>query len=367
MRKMILLLFALTTMVFAQDLGVQVTSPGKNAEFKACSSIELKADVTHPEGVTIRRVVFYANGAIIRAVMREPFETVWENVPDGIYEISAIVMDSNRNEAESEPFYIFVGSVEPGDVIINGQFNCEIDPWSLETYEGGEATIEMIPDLYLTEDPSGVIVEIQDAGNQTWSVQLMQPFEAKEGHTYTVTFWAMADEPKTVTIDVSKNYDDYAPKHSQAFEVYDLNLYGPFEFTATEDDDNMMFKFILSGNTIPVYLDGIKVIDSEWTRVEERAPEQAVNSFELLQNYPNPFNPTTRIQYRLDKARQIELTIFDILGKEVYSISEFSQAGAHSVEWNGMAADGSPSPSGIYFYQLKTEFGSLTKKMHLIR
>ena len=366
MKKLILLFFVLTTMLFAQDLSVQVTSPGKNAEFEACSSIELKAEVTVPEGLTVRRVVFYANGTTIRSVMREPFETVWENVPDGIYAITGVVMDSDRNETESEPFYIYVGNVEPGDVIVNGQFNCKLDPWRLETYEGGAATIDMIPDLYLTEDPSGVIIEIQDEGNQTWSVQLMQPFEAKEGHAYSVSFWAMADEPKTVTIDVSKNYDDYAPKHSQTFEVYDLNLYS-FEFTATEDDDNMMFKFVLSGNTIPMYLDGVQVIDNDWTGVEERTPAQAVNSFELLQNYPNPFNPSTRIQYRLDKAQNIELTIFDILGKEIYSISEFNQPGTHSVEWNGMAADGSPSPSGIYFYQLKTESGSLTKKMHLIR
>lgn len=69
--------------------------------------------------------------------------------------------------------------------------------------------------------------------------------------------------------------------------------------------------------------------------------------FELYQNYPNPFNPTTTIAYELPEAKELSLTIFDALGREVATLDEGKQeAGYHEVQWN--AKDVS---SGVYFYQ----------------
>ena len=85
--------------------------------------------------------------------------------------------------------------------------------------------------------------------------------------------------------------------------------------------------------------------------------------FSLLQNYPNPFNPTTKIKYQIPEISFIILKIYDILGNEVKTLAnEEKPAGTYEVEWN--AGD---FPSGIYFYQLKSNDFVETKKMILIK
>ncbi len=75
--------------------------------------------------------------------------------------------------------------------------------------------------------------------------------------------------------------------------------------------------------------------------------------FDLAQNYPNPFNPTTTIAYSLPTDCQVQLQVFDILGKEVATlVSEKVGAGHHQVVWNGRDKFNRPVSSGIYLYRL---------------
>jgi hypothetical protein len=87
------------------------------------------------------------------------------------------------------------------------------------------------------------------------------------------------------------------------------------------------------------------------------------SDFRLRQNYPNPFNPSTQISFDLPKSSQVVLTIYDIMGQRVGTISnEVYPAGRHSVSWN---ADG--LASGTYIYQLTTDSFSETRKMTLVK
>lgn len=92
--------------------------------------------------------------------------------------------------------------------------------------------------------------------------------------------------------------------------------------------------------------------------------EPAVPSdFSLYQNYPNPFNPVTTISFTLPSAAFTTLTVFDLLGRTVTElVSERMDAGPHSVTFNGNI-----SPSGVYFYQLRSGMHLETKKMVLVR
>ncbi|MBC8310766.1 MAG: T9SS type A sorting domain-containing protein [Candidatus Marinimicrobia bacterium] len=84
----------------------------------------------------------------------------------------------------------------------------------------------------------------------------------------------------------------------------------------------------------------------------------------LLQNFPNPFNPTTTISFSLEKSEAINLSIFDLNGKNVYSVinNQFYSAGQHSVN-----IDANDLPSGLYFYQLQSGKNIFTKKMLLLK
>jgi hypothetical protein len=91
--------------------------------------------------------------------------------------------------------------------------------------------------------------------------------------------------------------------------------------------------------------------------------EIAFSDFSLQQNYPNPFNPSTKISWQLPVGSQQTLKIYDVLGNEVTTlVDEFKPAGNYEFEF-----DASGLPSGIYFYQLKTEGFVETKKMILVK
>jgi hypothetical protein len=91
---------------------------------------------------------------------------------------------------------------------------------------------------------------------------------------------------------------------------------------------------------------------------------QKPNTFYLAQNYPNPFNPTTKINYSLQQGGYVNLTIYDLLGREIETlVNEFKPIGSYNV-----LVDGSNLASGIYYYRLKVDNNFVeTKKMILIR
>jgi glucuronoarabinoxylan endo-1,4-beta-xylanase len=85
----------------------------------------------------------------------------------------------------------------------------------------------------------------------------------------------------------------------------------------------------------------------------------------LSQNYPNPFNPGTKIQYAISSREFVSLKVYDILGNEVATlVNEELKPGSYSIQFSIVNLQ---LPSGIYFYQLKTEEFIQTKKMILIK
>jgi parallel beta-helix repeat protein len=85
--------------------------------------------------------------------------------------------------------------------------------------------------------------------------------------------------------------------------------------------------------------------------------------FALGQNYPNPFNPSTIIRYQVPAAGNVELKVFDVLGKEIAElVNGIQSAGTYSSTFNA-----SNLPSGMYFYTLKAGNTVETKKMLLLK
>ena len=82
----------------------------------------------------------------------------------------------------------------------------------------------------------------------------------------------------------------------------------------------------------------------------------------LAQNYSNPFNPSTTIKYELPKASRVNLSVFDILGREVsVLVNERKDGGVYEMKF-----DGSGMASGVYFYRLQAGTYGETKKLLLL-
>ena len=91
-------------------------------------------------------------------------------------------------------------------------------------------------------------------------------------------------------------------------------------------------------------------------------------AFTLHQNAPNPFNPGTAIGYELTQSQQVNLRIYDLLGREV-AVPEngIKDAGYHEAYWNGRDSTGNPAASGVYLYRLEARGSAETKRMMLVR
>jgi len=97
---------------------------------------------------------------------------------------------------------------------------------------------------------------------------------------------------------------------------------------------------------------------------EESGPPQKTR---LDQNHPNPFNSSTVISFRLPKEKEIRMTMYNILGQKVFAFNRIMPSGQNQMVWNGKDDSGKDLPSGIYFYNLKFEGFSQTKKLVILR
>ncbi len=90
--------------------------------------------------------------------------------------------------------------------------------------------------------------------------------------------------------------------------------------------------------------------------MEEDDNSLAVTGNLLQGNFPNPFNPTTTIKFSLAKQAQADISIYNIKGQRVRTLTDRSyQQGKHAIIWDGKDDKGNSLSSGIYFYKLRVD------------
>ncbi len=86
-------------------------------------------------------------------------------------------------------------------------------------------------------------------------------------------------------------------------------------------------------------------------------------AFNLKQNYPNPFNPTTKVKFDIPQRSDVQIKIYDVLGREIATpVNQQINPGIYEATW-----DATNYSSGIYFYTLTAGSFTDTKKMVLIK
>lgn len=91
--------------------------------------------------------------------------------------------------------------------------------------------------------------------------------------------------------------------------------------------------------------------------------ENVANGLRVNQNQPNPAKASSVVNYELEKASNVSIQVTDITGKVVFSESYGVKAsGRNSIELNTSNLD-----AGVYFYTLKADEASITKKMSVIK
>jgi hypothetical protein len=85
-----------------------------------------------------------------------------------------------------------------------------------------------------------------------------------------------------------------------------------------------------------------------------------------LGNYPNPFNGRTMIRFSIPVGGNVDIKVFDVLGRQVSDVySGYLATGNHEYTWPG---DYERNPrSGIYYYRLIYAGESRTGKMMYLK
>lgn len=138
--------------------------------------------------------------------------------------------------------------------------------------------------------------------------------------------------------------------------IKDIGLYYTNDEWQLHDVDKYLYGCVINGI---LYGDTTYASIIDVKKISEEIPR----NYKFSQNYPNPFNPTTNIKYDVPHSSLVRLEVFDELGKFVkVLVNERQSPGTYEVSF-----DGSPFPSGVYFYRLTTDNYSESKKMLMIK
>jgi hypothetical protein len=160
-------------------------------------------------------------------------------------------------------------------------------------------------------------------------------------------------------------YGNYVPKITQTnsagfFRVRDYAKPMNFEFFKQN------FQYLLQ--RIQNWPDSIVSMQVMIEPVVNIGDKELVGHFTLLGNYPNPFNSLTRIGFSLSTPADLEISIYDLLGRKIKTIlKEFRPPGTHFVYWDGRDEKNHELSSGVYIYELIAGNQRESRKMLMLR
>ena len=88
----------------------------------------------------------------------------------------------------------------------------------------------------------------------------------------------------------------------------------------------------------------------------------------LEKAYPNPFNPRTHIAYHLAQEGEVNIRVFNMLGRSVKVLYEgYQPSGSYHIYWDGTTGEGIRVPSGIYVIRMQTNDTEQRQKVMFIK
>ena len=129
--------------------------------------------------------------------------------------------------------------------------------------------------------------------------------------------------------------------------------------------DTLLIK-LKNGTVEKIAVSQIKKVQFEnvTSAVEDAASN---NSLQVKGNYPNPFEEKTNIEFEIETAGEVQITIYDSKGNQIQNLEcNDCQAGKNTLQWNGIDKAGNKALSGVYYYEVRYWKEVSSKKMIVI-
>jgi hypothetical protein len=160
-------------------------------------------------------------------------------------------------------------------------------------------------------------------------------------------------------------FDLVLDKYWETENAYEWNM----ARISTDDKINNLFvgKFLTNTTFLQEVIIGYEIINTHGEKYSSGmftlnylpVPEQ----FTVSSSYPNPFNPQTKIIYGLPETSSMDISVYDMRGRQVDNLFNGEQEqGYHSLIWNAVDVT-----SGVYFITFITDLGIKTQKVILVK
>ena len=254
-------------------------------------------------------------------------------------------------------------------------FRNEIDP-NQPGYWGSDATVEEVlhtinscghvevyPSLYALEPNSSYLTAAMDIARGGQFITMPNSYPDEAWYHYDdwtceydcmameylywciVTYMGILSDAQTCA-GISNEWEPCTPELFEATDTLMFNL--------VNDTENMLPQLAPDGNYCPANV-GI-------------GKNTKPASFPILYNYPNPFNPVTHLRYNLPEDALVNITIYDMMGRQVSTLVSSQQtAGFKSVLWNADNDKSVTVSAGLYLYTIEAGLYRQTKKMILLK
>ena len=139
-----------------------------------------------------------------------------------------------------------------------------------------------------------------------------------------------------------------------------------WDYDAEDGTGRLVFE--IDNNCIPD--NTTQRVNTFWANTQLEVDEEAplAQKFEVYGNYPNPFNPSTQIKFATEKSSNVTITIYSILGQEMTVLQNgILNAGTYNISWFGTDHYGNKVPSGVYFYEVRSDNRIQKGKMLLLK
>jgi hypothetical protein len=266
-------------------------------------------------------------------------QRILQNLPDGNYRWRVRAIDQGYAASEWSNWDYFeikaYRTVYPGDADNNGMVN-ELDILPIGIYFH-----EMGPQ--------------RDNISYNWDGIYVEPWNIPDATYADANGDGVIDQLDVVAIGVnwSNLHENGAVSYSgislEDQDIIDQNM-----------DNYIEIYNSLSGSGIAV--------DRMRALLETIISSEVPLEYSLKQNYPNPFNPMTTLRYDLPEDALVNITIYDMMGREVSNlVSSQQKAGYKSAVWNAINNAGQSVSAGLYLYTIHAGEFSQTRKMMLLK
>jgi len=320
------------------------------------------------------------------------------------------------SEAPEQVFVtLFMGKNATGTVYFDNVDCNTSDSWTMGVFNGGAEDVAGWMDWYggngnytrITDEEAHTgsysVIMYQDddlSTDQSELVYYSQPYPIEAGAWYKVGAWVKTEKVNTTDMgeftyvstenvdgginicffthggNIETSWSDQGDRFIYVDQRDSTTGWRHYEAVHQAQDDATGISVRARFNnwvTGTAYFDDFSVVKMVVAGTGGLEPEpgqtaKVADKYMLLRNYPNPFNPETTIEYVLPNRSQVSLTVYNILGQHLRTLTNTVQvAGTYKMVWDARNENGELMPSGVYLYVLSTNERQITKKMVLMR